>query len=122
MHMRIDAMKVAAAVLTASNCRETVSLFANYTSSKGVSMETMETPLVLPLEAHSGSRNSVQTALLHQQLVANATCVVMVGGQGHTLNQYAHLHRGHECYSLKLRECTTHRYMTELSDLIHNAV
>ena len=28
------------------NCRETVSLFANYTSSKGVSMET---PLDLPL-------------------------------------------------------------------------
>ena len=79
MTCRIDAMKVAAAVLTASNCRETVSLFANYTSSKGVSMETMETPLVLPLEAHSGSRNSVQTALLHQQLVAHATCVVMVG-------------------------------------------
>ena len=36
MHMRIDAMKVAAAVLTASNCRETV--------QKGVSMETVETP------------------------------------------------------------------------------
>ena len=30
-----DTMKVAAAVLTASNCRETVSLFAKYTSSKG---------------------------------------------------------------------------------------
>ena len=36
MHMRIDAMKVAAAVLTASNCRETL------TNSKGVSMETVE--------------------------------------------------------------------------------
>ena len=44
--MRIDAMKVTAAVLTASNCRETVSLFANYT---GVSMETVETPLDPPL-------------------------------------------------------------------------
>ena len=41
MHMRIDAMKVAAAVLMASNCRETVSLFANCTSSKGVSMEAL---------------------------------------------------------------------------------
>ena len=41
MHMRIDAMKVAAAVLTASNCRETV--------QKGVSMETVETPLDLAL-------------------------------------------------------------------------
>ena len=37
--------KVAAAVLTASNCR----VFANYTSSKGVSMETVETPLDSPL-------------------------------------------------------------------------
>ena len=43
-----DAMKVAAAVLTASNCRETVSLFANYTSSKEVLMETVETPLDPP--------------------------------------------------------------------------
>ena len=43
--MHTDAMKMAAAVLTASNCRETVSLFANYTSSKGVSIETVETPL-----------------------------------------------------------------------------
>ena len=34
--------------LTASNCRETVSLFANYTSSKGVSIEIVETPLVPP--------------------------------------------------------------------------
>ena len=49
MHMRIDAMKVVAAVLTASNCIETVSFFANYTSSKGVSMETVETPLDPPL-------------------------------------------------------------------------
>ena len=49
MHMRIDAMKVAAAVLTASNCRETLSIFTNYTSSKGVSMETVETPLDPPL-------------------------------------------------------------------------
>ena len=38
-----------AAVLTASNCRETVSLFANYAGSKGVSMETAETPLDPPL-------------------------------------------------------------------------
>ena len=49
MRMRIDAMKVAAAVLTASNCRETISLFSNYTSSKGVSMETVEPPLDPPL-------------------------------------------------------------------------
>ena len=36
-------------VLTPSNCRETVSIFASYASSKGVSMETMETPLDPPL-------------------------------------------------------------------------
>ena len=60
MYMCIDAMKVAAArsqtlafrlrettVLMASYFRETVSLFANYTSSKGV--ETVENPLDLPL-------------------------------------------------------------------------
>ena len=58
MHMRRDAMKVAAAVLTASNCRETVNLFANYTSSKGVSMETVETPLEPPLRVNKGGRVS----------------------------------------------------------------
>ena len=50
---------------------------------------------------------------------------LQVGGgafQGRTLNQYAHMHRGHECYSFKLGECTSHRYMTEIPDLIHNAV
>ena len=52
MHVRIDAMKV---FLTASNCRETVSLFANYTSSNEVSMETVETPLDPPLETTTES-------------------------------------------------------------------
>ena len=52
MDMHIDAMKVAAAVSTAFNCRETVSLFANY-SSKGISMETVETPLDPPLPTQS---------------------------------------------------------------------
>ena len=46
MHMRIEIT----AVLTASNGRETVSLFANYTSSKGGSIETVETPVDLPLK------------------------------------------------------------------------
>ena len=50
MDMHMDAMKVAAAVLTASNCRETESLLlTTYTSSKGVSVETVETPLDPPL-------------------------------------------------------------------------
>ena len=52
MHMRIDAIIVAAAVLTASNCRETVSLFANYTSSKGVSMETTLDPQLITTFTH----------------------------------------------------------------------
>ena len=43
----IDAMKVAAAVLTLT--AEKLQVFANYTSSKGVSTETVETPLDLPL-------------------------------------------------------------------------
>ena len=70
------------------------------------------------LEQITGSKNSVQIALLHQQLVAHATCVVMVGGgtfQSFTLNQYAHLHKGHECYSVKSGECTSHKYMTKVS-------
>ena len=50
------------------NCRETVSLFANYTSSKGVSMETMETSLdpslrCLQLELIAASINYPGTLL-----------------------------------------------------------
>ena len=48
--MHMHAHRCNEAVLTASNCRETVSLFANYTSSKGVSMETVETPVTKILE------------------------------------------------------------------------
>ena len=59
MHMRIDAMKVAAALLTGSNCRETVSPFTSYTSSKGVSMETVETPLDPPLQAYHNKAASL---------------------------------------------------------------
>ena len=43
--MCIDAMKVAGGVLTASNCRETVSLFANYTGSKGPALMYLVGPL-----------------------------------------------------------------------------
>ena len=59
MHMCIDAiMKVSAAVLTASNCRKTVSLLAKYTSSKGDSMETVETLLDPPLSYTSFQNNN----------------------------------------------------------------
>lgn len=60
------------------------------------------------LEGFTHSKNSVQVALLHQQLVIRATCVIIVGGgtfQMQTLNQYAHLHRNHMCYSLRSGAC-----------------
>lgn len=62
----------------------------------------------LILEGMMNSSHSVQRAVLHQQLVARATCVVMVGGgafQMQTLNQYAHQHRGHECYVFRNGNC-----------------
>lgn len=62
----------------------------------------------LILEGMTGSGNSVEIAFLQQQLVARATCVVMVGGgsfQMQALHTYAHLHRGHECYAFRHREC-----------------
>jgi hypothetical protein len=60
------------------------------------------------LEDLTGSKDSVQIALLHQQLVARATCVVMVGGgkfQSNTLHTYCHLHRGQECYAFRDGKC-----------------
>jgi hypothetical protein len=60
------------------------------------------------LEDLTGSKDSVQIALLHQQLVARATCVVMVGGgkfQLNALHTYCHLHRGQECYAFRDGKC-----------------
>ena len=54
MHMRIE-----------SGCcgRETVSFFANYASSKGVSMETVETPLDPPLDLRQKLASSAGNAI-----------------------------------------------------------
>ena len=62
------------------------------------------------LEGLTGSNDSIQIAFLHQQLVARATCVVIVGGggfQSHALNAYLHLHQGQECYSYRGHTCTS---------------
>ena len=59
-------------------------------------------------ETATSSNNSVQIAVLQQELAARATCVMMVGGglfQQHTLNMYAHSHRGRECYSVRDAHC-----------------
>ena len=62
------------------------------------------------LEGLTGSKDSIQIAFLHQQLVARATCVVIVGGggfQSHALNSYLHLHQGRECYSYRGHTCAS---------------
>ncbi len=62
------------------------------------------------LEKITGSKDSVQIAVLQQQLVAHATCVLVVGGgtfQGQTFNMYAHNHKGRECYTVKDEACKT---------------
>ena len=68
------------------------------------------------LEKITGSQNSVQIAILHQQLVAHATCVVVVGGgsfQAQTLYMYAHLHKGKECYVVRDGDCEK-QYITQI--------
>ncbi len=60
------------------------------------------------LENMTNSRDSVQMAVLHQQLVAHASCVVIVGGgsfQSQTFNLYAHNHKGQECYTVRDSAC-----------------
>ncbi len=62
------------------------------------------------IEDMTGSKDSVQIAALHQQLVAHATCVVVVGGgrfQSQTLNMYFYNHRGQECYSYRDGFCNS---------------
>ena len=61
-------------------------------------------------EKLTSSKDSVQIAMLHQQLVAHATCVVIVGGgsfQSQTFNMYAHNHKGQECYTVRIETCKT---------------
>ena len=60
------------------------------------------------LERLTSSSDSVLIALIQQELVARATCVVIAGGgsfQFFTLNRYCQLHRGQESYSYRLGDC-----------------
>ena len=61
-------------------------------------------------EKITNSQDSVQIAILQQQLVARSTCALIVGGgsfQGMTFNMYAHNHKGRECYSVRATSCNT---------------
>ncbi len=60
------------------------------------------------LENMTKSNDSVQMAVLHQQLVAHATCVVIVGGgsfQTQTFSMYTHKRRGQGCYTVRGGAC-----------------
>ena len=60
------------------------------------------------LKGMTNSSDSVQIAILHQQLAARASCVILIGYgsfQAHTLSIHAHLHRGKECYVLRGGNC-----------------
>ncbi len=57
------------------------------------------------LEGITGSKDSVQIALLQRLIVARATCVVLAGGgtfQAQTLIRYLIAHKGQECYKFRL--------------------
>ena len=58
------------------------------------------------LQVMTNSGDSVQMAILHQQLAARASCVLLVGQgsfQSHTLSIHAHLRK--ECYVLRDGNC-----------------
>lgn len=58
----------------------------------------------------TSSKDAVQMAILEQQLVTHATCVVIVGGgsfHSQTFNLYAHNHIGRECYTFRGQSCST---------------
>ena len=60
------------------------------------------------LEDITKSKDAVQMALLHQQLVSRATCVMMVGCglfQRQTYRMYSSSHPGQECSVIRDREC-----------------
>ena len=70
----------------------------------------------------TGSTDRVQIALLHRLLVAHAECVIMIGGgafQNQTLNMYAHLHVGRECYSVRNLHCVP-QYIQHVNGAIIN--
>lgn len=67
-------------------------------------------------EKMTGSKDSMQMAILHQQLVAHATCIVVIGGgtfQFHTISMYSHNHRGQECYAIRQNTCDR-RYISQV--------
>ena len=68
-------------------------------------------------EELTGSQDSVQIAILHQQLVARATGAILVGGGSfHTMTLNLHLqnHRGEECVVFRGGICDK-RYVGEVS-------
>jgi len=69
------------------------------------------------LERMTSSNDSVQIAILHQQLVVHATCVGVVGGgsfQSQTMNMYAHRHKDQECYRFRFPSCVA-MYFSKLT-------
>ena len=71
-------------------------------------------------EELTGSPDSVQIAILHQQLVARATGAILVGGgrfQMMTLNLHLYNHRGEECVALRTETCDK-GYVGEVSGQI----
>ncbi len=57
------------------------------------------------LEGITGSKDSIQIALLQRLIVAHATCVVLAGGgsfQAQTWIRYLIAHKGQECYRFRL--------------------
>ena len=60
-------------------------------------------------EKWTKSNNSVQIAILHQQLVARASCAILVGGGSFhtlTLNLHLHNHKGEECVAFRGWSCS----------------
>ena len=70
----------------------------------------------------TGSTDRVQIALLHRLLAAHAECIIIIGGgifQMQTLNMYAHLHVGRECYSVRNVHCVP-QYIRHVNGAIIN--
>ena len=60
-------------------------------------------------EKWTKSNDSVQIAILHQQLVARASCAILVGGGSFhmlTLNLHLHNHKGEECVAVRGWSCS----------------
>ena len=93
--------------------------FSEYTQST-VKTEHRIDEINRAFEELTGSQDSVQIAILHQQLVARATGAILVGGGTFhmmTLNMHLHHHRGEECVALRTETCDK-RYVGEVSGQI----